>query len=169
VPAAIIGKLEEQTFRFYDKKVLMFDQAKLSKLSITVGGRTDTAVRKGGGWELEGEGELDRSRADDIKWSLCELEVAEFVAKLEGADLASYGLAPAAFSVAATVAPEARGAEASRHVLLVGRAEKETAKNADGRHYARLQEGDVIFLLRQKLVRDLRAGFLKKEKQQERE
>ncbi|MHC4198555.1 MAG: DUF4340 domain-containing protein, partial [Planctomycetota bacterium] len=170
VPAAIIGKLEAQPFRFYEKKVLMFDQAKLSRLSITAGGRTDSVVRKGGAWELEGEGELDPSRADDIKWALCELEVEEFVAKIKGADLESFGLAPAAIRVVARVEPEARGGEASRHVLLVGRLKpKEDAKDADRRYYARLAEGDVIFLLKQKLVKDLRAGLLKKAKQQEKE
>ena len=169
VPAAIIGKLEAQSFRFYEKRVLMFDQAKLSRLSITAGGRTDSAVRKGGAWELEGEGELDPSRADDIKWALCELEVAEFVAKIKGADLGSFGLAPAAVRVVARVEPEARAGEASRHVLLVGRVQKEDAKDADKRYYARLEEGDVIFLLKQKLVKDLRAGLLKKAKRQEKE
>ncbi len=167
VPAAIIGKLEVQPFRFYEKKVLMFDQAKLSGLSITAGGRTDSAVRKAGRWELEGEGDLDPSRADDVKWALCELEVAEFVAKIKGADLESFGLAPAAVRVVARVEPAARGREASRHVLLVGRVEKKDAKDADRRYYARLEEGDVIFLLKQKLVKDLRAGLLKKAKQQE--
>ncbi len=162
VKRAILEKIAAPAIRYRDRRVLEFDTGKIAKLAITVGGKTDAAVREDGKWMLVGDGEVDELRADRIKWDISELEAEEFVGKATDAELKKYGLEPAAIRVEVTLEPEKEGEAGRTHVLIVGKPSDPEAKEDVKKFYARLGDDRTVFLLSANDLKDVRMGLVKK-------
>ncbi|MHC4248289.1 MAG: DUF4340 domain-containing protein [Planctomycetota bacterium] len=162
VKRAILETLAAPPLAFRDRRVVEFDTGKLAMLAVTVDGKTDVAKREDGKWKLDGDGEVDELRADRIKWDLSELECEEFVGKATDAELAKYGLAPAAVRVQITLKPEEEGKAGRTHVLLVGKASNPEAAEDERKYYARLADDPLVFLLDANALKDVRLGLVKK-------
>jgi hypothetical protein len=162
VKRAILEKIAAPAIRYRDRRVLEFDTGKIAKLAITVGGKTDAAVREDGKWKLVGDGEVDELRADRIKWDISELEAEEFVGTATDAELKKYGLEPAVIRVEVTLEPEKEGEPGPTHVLTAGKPSDPEAKEDEKKFYARLGDDRTVFLLSANDLKDVRMGLVKK-------
>lgn len=155
----ILKKLNVSAFHFWDRNVLDFSADKLSKLTIAVADKTETATRKGNTWTLVGSGEVNSENADALKWALSDMNAEEIVGRADAEALAGYGLEPPAIRVEVEVEGEKPTDKPKSFTLLVGRAEDEQATAK--RYYAKLEGQDIVFLVSESIVEKFKKGLRK--------
>ncbi|HEY1375160.1 MAG TPA: DUF4340 domain-containing protein, partial [Gemmataceae bacterium] len=150
LPAAVSKALTADAIKFRDRSVARFPDA--DRVFVEHGQRRVTFAKLDGAWKMTepAAAEAESSELDDLVNAVSRLRADELVAE-KPADLKAYGLDK----------PEARWRflAGDREVLnvLVGKRDAAT-----GRNYAKLANGDVVFLLSPDLSHRLLAEYRKR-------